>query len=191
MGNTILLAQGQITLGRGPESGLQVDDPQVSRRHAILHVAQDELSVEDLGSTNGIFVNGVRVEGTRLLGHGDVLSLGKAELRIMEEEEKSRRSTMSTVQTSEESAALIAEVRGDPTELTTAKDSLSRLSNREQEVLRLVALGYAQREIAAELGVSVKTVETYRTRINEKMGFKSRVDLVRFAINAGMMDEPA
>ncbi len=54
-------------------------------------------------------------------------------------------------------------------------------------MLKLVALGYAQRDIGAELGVSVKTVETYRARINEKMGFKSRVDLVRFALAAGML----
>ncbi len=61
------------------------------------------------------------------------------------------------------------------------------LSQREQEVLRAVAYGYTNREIAEHLGISIKSVETYRYRVAEKLGFRSRVDLVRFALGTGLL----
>jgi DNA-binding NarL/FixJ family response regulator len=63
------------------------------------------------------------------------------------------------------------------------------LSERESEVVRLVARGYSNKEIAAKLEVSVKTVETYRYRAVEKLGLRSRADLVRYAIEQGWLDE--
>jgi two-component system response regulator NreC len=63
------------------------------------------------------------------------------------------------------------------------------LSERESEVLRLIAWGYSNKEIAAQLGISVKTVETYKTRLMEKLGLYSRVDLVRFALRQGWLQE--
>ncbi|MDD5468037.1 MAG: response regulator transcription factor [Anaerolineales bacterium] len=56
------------------------------------------------------------------------------------------------------------------------------LSDREQEALRLVALGYTSAEIAAKLNLSVKTIETYRARGMEKLGLTNRASLVRFAL---------
>ena len=56
------------------------------------------------------------------------------------------------------------------------------LSEREEEVLRRIALGYSNKEIAAQLDVSVKTVETYKTRLMEKLDLHSRVDIVRYAL---------
>ena len=64
-----------------------------------------------------------------------------------------------------------------------------RLSDREREVVRLVARGYSNKEIAAKLEVSVKTVETYRYRAVEKLGLRGRADLVRYAIEQGWLDE--
>jgi DNA-binding NarL/FixJ family response regulator len=63
------------------------------------------------------------------------------------------------------------------------------LSDRETEVVRLVAHGYSNKEIAAKLEVSVKTVETYRYRAVEKLGLRGRADLVRYAIEQGWLDE--
>lgn len=63
------------------------------------------------------------------------------------------------------------------------------LSERELEVLRLVALGYTNAEIAAELYVSVRTVETHRAHVQQKLGIKARADLVRYAREHGMLDE--
>jgi DNA-binding NarL/FixJ family response regulator len=63
------------------------------------------------------------------------------------------------------------------------------LSEREQEVVRHVAHGYSNKEIAAKLDVSVKTVETYRYRATEKLGLRSRADLVRYALDQGWLQE--
>ena len=63
------------------------------------------------------------------------------------------------------------------------------LSGREEEVLRLLAWGYAHKEIAARLDISVKTVEVYKTRAMEKMGMKNRIDIVRYALLQGWLQD--
>jgi two-component system response regulator NreC len=66
---------------------------------------------------------------------------------------------------------------------------LAQLSDREQEVLQLIALGHSNREIADMLYLSVKTVETYKARLMEKLGLKTRSALVRFALKHGLLDQ--
>jgi two-component system response regulator NreC len=71
-----------------------------------------------------------------------------------------------------------------------AKDSSKAtevLSERELQVLKLVAEGFSSREIAEQILVGVKTVETYRWRFAEKLGLKSRADIVRYALEVGML----
>jgi DNA-binding NarL/FixJ family response regulator len=68
-------------------------------------------------------------------------------------------------------------------------DPWEALSQRERDVLRLVALGHTNAEIADQLAISVKTVETYRARGMEKLGFTTRAQLVRDALERGMLDE--
>jgi DNA-binding NarL/FixJ family response regulator len=62
------------------------------------------------------------------------------------------------------------------------------LSEREAQIFRLVALGYRNQEIADELVLSVKTVETYKSRLMQKLGMTSRVALVRYAVELGLLD---
>lgn len=64
----------------------------------------------------------------------------------------------------------------------------SALSPRETEVLRLVALGHTNREIAEQLDLSIRTVETHRAHIQQKLGLSSRPDLTRFALANGLID---
>ncbi|MBI5670815.1 MAG: response regulator transcription factor [Chloroflexi bacterium] len=74
---------------------------------------------------------------------------------------------------------------------TTAKassDPWATLSDRERDVLRLVALGYTNAEIAGELFLSVKTVETYRARGMEKLNLQTRAQLVKAALERGLLD---
>lgn len=66
-------------------------------------------------------------------------------------------------------------------------DEVELLSQREIEVLKYIALGYTQKEIADEIDVSIKTVETYKTRIMEKTGANKRSMLVRFALKHGIL----
>ena len=62
------------------------------------------------------------------------------------------------------------------------------LSEREQDVLRLTALGFTSREVGDKLFISSKTAETYRQRAMEKLGLEHRSDLIRFALRAGLLD---
>jgi len=62
------------------------------------------------------------------------------------------------------------------------------LTRRESGVLRLLALGYTNRQIGEELGVSVRTAESHRANIMDKLGLKSRVDLVRWAVHQHLID---
>jgi two-component system response regulator NreC len=61
------------------------------------------------------------------------------------------------------------------------------LSQREGEVLDLVAQGYTNQQVAERLGLSVKTIETYRSRLVDKLGLRSRADLVRYALESGLL----
>jgi two-component system response regulator NreC len=63
------------------------------------------------------------------------------------------------------------------------------LGRREREVLRLLAQGHTNQEIADRIRVSVKTVETHRTRLREKLGLKGRAELYRFAVESGILEQ--
>ncbi len=63
------------------------------------------------------------------------------------------------------------------------------ISPREMEVLRDIARGYSNKEIAARLQISVKTVETYKARLMKKLKLHSRVDIVRYASHQGWLEE--
>ncbi len=63
------------------------------------------------------------------------------------------------------------------------------LSEREREVLRLLALGHTNQEIAKMLYISVRTAETHRAHIMQKLGLSSRAELVRFALSEGLLEE--
>jgi two-component system, NarL family, response regulator NreC len=65
------------------------------------------------------------------------------------------------------------------------------LSRREAEVLRLLAQGHTNQEAADRLAVSVKTIETHRKRLSDKLGLKSRAQLFRFAVEAGLLEGDA
>ena len=63
------------------------------------------------------------------------------------------------------------------------------LSEREREVLRLLALGHTNQEIAKMLYISVRTAETHRAHIMQKLGLTSRAELVRYALSGGLLEE--
>jgi len=63
------------------------------------------------------------------------------------------------------------------------------LSEREREVLRLLALGHTNQEIAKLLFISVRTAETHRAHIMQKLGLQTRAELVRHALDQGLLDE--
>ncbi len=74
-----------------------------------------------------------------------------------------------------------------PTAVEGNRPPVSELSPREQAVLQLVAEGHTNKEVATSLQISVKTVETYRARLAQKAGLKSRAQLVRYALDLGLI----
>ncbi|HLZ53122.1 MAG TPA: response regulator transcription factor, partial [Verrucomicrobiae bacterium] len=69
-----------------------------------------------------------------------------------------------------------------------SETGLVELSDREKEVLILLAWGYSNKEIAGKLNLSVKTVETYKVRVGEKLGLRSRTAMVQYALRQGWLD---
>jgi DNA-binding NarL/FixJ family response regulator len=84
------------------------------------------------------------------------------------------------------SKALAKQATGSPAK---GESHTSDLSEREKEVLIQLAWGYSNKEIAAKLNISVKTVETYKVRIGEKLGLRSRSEMVQYAMRQGWMNE--
>jgi DNA-binding NarL/FixJ family response regulator len=64
------------------------------------------------------------------------------------------------------------------------------LSAREVDVLRLTAIGHSNKSIAGTLNIGVKSVDTYKARAMAKLGFRSRVEVVRYALGQGWLDDP-
>lgn len=81
--------------------------------------------------------------------------------------------------------ALVETLADAPSE----REQFQALSEREQQVLQLAAMGFTSREIGARLHISPKTADTYRQRALEKLGLDHRADLVRFALRAGILDD--
>ncbi|MFK7997989.1 MAG: FHA domain-containing protein [Polyangiales bacterium] len=88
------LPPGEFVIGRSSSCSLALDDGLVSRRHVVLHVAQRELQLEDLGSRNGVAVNGDRVKGRRALQHLDRVQIGSQELLVLESAQKDAAATL-------------------------------------------------------------------------------------------------
>ncbi len=71
----------------------------------------------------------------------------------------------------------------------TERDQFEKLTERERDVLKYIAQGYSAPEIGEKLFLSPKTVETYKQRVHEKLGFAHRSDYVQFALKLGLLTE--
>lgn len=165
------LSPGAYRIGRGPTSDIRIDDASVSRSHATLRVDASRVIIEEMGSRNGILVNGKARRGATPLEPGDKVQLGNVEFVLVASD---------PIPDSHAAAATRPLPKlPEPQEVP--------LSSREREVLEKIARGVTQREIAESLGLSVKTVETYRARISEKLGLGTRAALVDYAIRSGVL----
>ena len=66
---------------------------------------------------------------------------------------------------------------------------MSQPSQRENEVLRLIALGYSNKEIAARINLSIKTIEVHKANAMRKLNMRGRIDIVKFAVLQGWLDD--
>ena len=81
-GERIPLTSQIITIGRLADSGIQINDANVSRRHAEFRAHGTSFAIVDLGSTNGTKLNGIRIEGEHGLSDGDIISFGGTHIRF-------------------------------------------------------------------------------------------------------------
>lgn len=89
------------------------------------------------------------------------------------------------------SRALAESAVEPPRERIDARARLDRLSHREQTVVILTAKGFNGPEIGRQLGITAKTVDTYKQRIEEKLGLSHRSEYVKFALEAELLDASA
>ena len=89
-GQRIPVPEGGIGIGRSPENALVVNDEGVSRYHARLLLENGSLWLQDAGSRNGVFVNGVRVTGHKALKVGDTITIALHTFELRWEDEDSR-----------------------------------------------------------------------------------------------------
>jgi hypothetical protein len=75
-------AVGASLIGRGANSTIRIDRPEVSRAHAMLKVSATGVTIEDAGSSRGTAVNGATITGTHPLANGDVVTIGRLDLRV-------------------------------------------------------------------------------------------------------------
>ena len=85
-------------------------------------------------------------------------------------------------------ARMLARSVRERSEPDSRRQQFEALSEREQAVVRLTAEGYNGPEIGERLGISAKTVDTYKQRIEQKLGFRHRTDYVRFALALNLME---
>jgi DNA-binding CsgD family transcriptional regulator len=188
----ILLSHGLFLVGRSPDVDVRIAHPEVSRHHAAIRVGHRHATLEDLASSNGVLLNGRRVYGVTAVGPGDRITLGSQVLQVLAAD------ASPTVENDDDQGAITAVTdmlhdeptrRERPPHPTPPNSimSLSLLSDREREVLRRVAAGLSQREIGEQLGISPKTVETYRGRIVDKLGLPTRASMIQYAVNVGLL----
>jgi class 3 adenylate cyclase len=82
-GSRRVRVEGRLTLGRGDEAELRIDDPEISRAHAVVAPTPDGLEIHDLGSLNGTWVNGERISGPTLLASGDAVRVGATRIDVI------------------------------------------------------------------------------------------------------------
>ncbi|MFO1096542.1 MAG: FHA domain-containing protein [Planctomycetaceae bacterium] len=157
------LRDGEYVVGRSHSCDIVVNDESVSRRHALLNLKGTVLSITDLGSKNGTFVDDVQVSG-QVVGIGQMIRLGSAPYRVALEDRLSAISPSEDDETSRKSAA--------------SRRQNDFLTPTQQRVYELMLDGAPEAEIAARLNVSAHTVHTHVKAIYVQFGVHSRAELL-------------
>jgi pSer/pThr/pTyr-binding forkhead associated (FHA) protein len=141
---TVNLLPGNYLIGRGPQCHVVLDDPRVSRVHARLTVDSGGVAIEDVGSANGVYVNGERIASLVRMSDGDGVVIGDQELRFHVAATEPRRQQRDTVP---------EDMRHEPVEYS-ADDAFSTARADALEMLG----GVAERALAAGEAAQAETV---------------------------------
>jgi DNA-binding CsgD family transcriptional regulator len=205
----------QFVIGREVDCELVLKGALVSRRHAKFTQCPEGLYVADMGSLNGVFVNQRRIAEPTMLAHGDIVAIGLDTFEVMDNlvVPRAKRATMphptpnaeadapappATPQMTQQALAKgsstqpsltapFARSDVDGPEVVTKTTQLEVLTDRERQVFELIVLGHTQGEIAAKLHLSVKTIETHRAHIADKLRCRTRAELVAYALTSGVL----
>jgi pSer/pThr/pTyr-binding forkhead associated (FHA) protein len=142
-GNDVGLAQGEYLIGRSPQCAIRLDDPTVSRHHALLRVMADVAEVEDLGSRNGISVNGRTVSGRQRLTSGDRIKIVQHDLVLVEGSSPHSNDTTAKEESNppEETLALLGELADKALVLGNPGEAERILRHYLEAVLKKSAAG--------------------------------------------------
>ena len=184
-GRDLRLAQGNTLLGRSASCQIILDDGLVSRRHAQIVFDGPEVRIEDLESVNGVFVNGVRIEGKKELKTGDRVLIGKQELSVhlTDAPPMSGHVTIAqdknaeTLSGMEAFTAAPAPSDGEDSEATRKGDAFDLLGGVAEKILALGRGAEAERILANYLKNLLSAVKR-----GENIGTTTRVKAATFAV---------
>jgi predicted component of type VI protein secretion system len=155
----IELIPGEFTIGRSEECQLSLDDAMVSRRHLSLRISSSSVVAVDLGSRNGVSINGTRLKAERLLVDGDRIKIGQHEmvLQVMRRQPHERRLSTRTLQAVDIRDLESTAVRDDrpPATPVPSVDAGAKFAVLAQLANKAFALGHveeAERILARPLG---------------------------------------
>jgi predicted component of type VI protein secretion system len=160
----LALGDGDFLIGRTAECDLPLEnDPSVSRRHAVFHVAADDIVVEDLGSRNGVLLNGQRVIGRAKVRAGDKVRVGSQELHV--------------IATGELLASTLAAANA-PTAKQVARVILKRMAEDELDYDHVDTKVTVPRDAAPDDTIGAKKLDAFRVlaSVAEKALVMGRAD---------------
>lgn len=168
-GKRITLDAEEHTVGRAAPNDVVLNDPLVSRVHAVFIRRGGVTLLEDLGSHNGTYVNDERLHAVRQLHHADRIAIGSS--RVLFEDP--------------------TQYADDATEVSDGSlFAGATLTQRQIQVLRLMARGLSNKQIGERLFVSERTVKAYASSIFEKLQVQKRAAAVAAALRLGLIDMP-
>ncbi len=205
------LAPGSYRIGSSPACHIQIHLPEVSSRHAMLVVAPESIVIEDLGSTNGTYVDGQRLRGSTPLTHGSMVRIGNATLEIRESGKPAaapaagvpRSETaadapssdrMSRLLLEETTGAAMLKVSGLPWELRPPLQLFKRQVHDEllkrMNLRNLNLSGANSAEVMRQAGDTVRQILTeYRARIPAGINVELlETELIHEAVSLGPLD---
>ena len=168
---SVVIGDEEIVVGRRPQSDLVLNDPHVSLTHARIRRSKGAVLLEDLGSTNGTFVNDQQIHGSIALRHGDTVRFGVIDTRF-----------------EDRGSQLGRDDRTEVMEAVEPEDHIERpvLSPRQSEVLGYLKMGLTNPQIAEKLGVTERTVKAHCQEVYDRLNVPNRTAAVDAAHRLGL-----
>jgi pSer/pThr/pTyr-binding forkhead associated (FHA) protein len=183
---------GEFVVGRGRDCQLAIDDPLVSRRHASFKASADKISVEDLGSRNGVKVNHQKIASAVELAHGDVVTIGNENLVVnvsTDEPDKPARRAAAVTMTNEvgQGGAAIALLSG----VVDKALGMGRIDEAERILTNLLGDVLARLQTGKSDAQTLTDGTRYAMRLASETGRSTWIDWVFNAYNAAGKVMPA